>query len=178
MTLDRTGVLGWMRYMTFGGEAMNRWGMGTLLYRATILYALLAILYDTILIAAFCDRLVPEQWGYPAGLALCAVGVVVYALGTFSIYQAIDGRRLATRGIYAIVRHPLYAAWVWCIVPGVALMHGTLLTLATPLVAALFYRLCIPHEEAYLLRQFGQAYARYRRRVGGIVPRLGWEAER
>jgi protein-S-isoprenylcysteine O-methyltransferase Ste14 len=121
--------------------------MGTLLYRATICYALLAVLYDTVLIAAFCGRLVPEHLGYPLGAFLCVFGVLVYALGTLTVYRAIDDRRLATRGLYAIVRHPLYAAWIWCLVPGVALLAGTPLVLAPPLVAAVCYRLCIPHEK-------------------------------
>ncbi|MHC1790763.1 methyltransferase family protein [Solidesulfovibrio sp.] len=152
---------------------MNRWGMGTMLYRATILYAVLAVLYDTVLIASFCDRLVPERLALAAGGTLLLLGLVVYALGTFSVYKAIDAGQLATRGIFAVVRHPLYAAWIWCIVPGLALLQGTLLALLAPVVAAIFYKLCIPHEEAYLHRLHGDAYREYSRRVGGIVPRLG-----
>ncbi|HWQ10390.1 MAG TPA: isoprenylcysteine carboxylmethyltransferase family protein [Holophaga sp.] len=151
---------------------MNRWGMGTTLYRATILYAVLAVFYDTILISAFCDRLVPEREALAAGGTLLLLGLVIYALGTFSIYKAVDGGQLATRGIYAVVRHPLYAAWIWCLVPGLALLQGTPLTLSVPIVAAIFYRLCIPHEERHLLEHFGDEYRRYRQRVGGIVPRL------
>ncbi|WP_246197961.1 hypothetical protein [Solidesulfovibrio aerotolerans] len=69
---------------------MNRWGMGTMLYRATICYGLLAILYDTILLAAFCDRLVPERLALAAAGVLLFLGLVIYALGTFSVYKAID----------------------------------------------------------------------------------------
>lgn len=152
---------------------MNRWGMGTMLYRATILYALLAILYDSILLASFCDRLVPWRLALAVGGTLLFLGVIVYALGTFSVYKAVDAGQLATRGVYAVVRHPLYAAWVWLIVPGLALLQGTPLTLAAPVVAAVFYRLCIPHEESVLRRVHGEAYDCYRRRVGGIFPRLG-----
>ncbi len=150
---------------------MNRWGMGTMLYRATILYVLLAIVYDAILLSAFCGRLVPAGLGVPAGAALCGLGLIVYWLGTVSIYRAIHDKQLATRGIYAVVRHPLYAAWVWCLVPGAALMLGTPLALAAPVVAAVFCRLCIPLEEAHLLERFGRAYLDYSRRVGGIAPR-------
>ena len=103
---------------------------------------------------------------------LLFLGLVVYALGTFSVYKAIDAGQLATRGIFAVVRHPLYAAWVWCIVPGLALMQGTLLALLTPVVAGVFYWLCIPHEEAWLLSRFGEQYRQYCRSVGGIVPKL------
>ncbi|WP_043637735.1 methyltransferase family protein [Desulfovibrio sp. TomC] len=156
---------------------MNRWGMGTMLYRATICYALLAIFYDTILIASFCDRLVPERLALAGAGVLLFLGLVVYALGTFSVYKAIDAGQLATRGIFAVVRHPLYAAWVWCIVPGLALMQGTLLSLLTPVVAAIIYRLCIPHEEAWLLGRYGEEYQRYCRRVGGIVPKFSRSGE-
>ena len=151
---------------------MNRWGMGTTLYRGTILYALLAMLYDAVLVAGFCDRLVPERLAFAVGGTLLVLGVVVYALGVFAVYAAVDARQLATRGVYAVVRHPLYAAWVWLLVPGFALLQGTLLTLFAPVVAAILYKLCIPHEEAHLRREFGAAYDRYRERVGGIVPRL------
>ncbi|WP_428564461.1 MAG: methyltransferase family protein [Solidesulfovibrio sp. DCME] len=150
---------------------MNRWGMGTMLYRGTILYALLAILYDTILIGHFCDRLVPERLALAVGGTLVLLGLVLYTLGVFAVYAAVDARQLATRGVYGVLRHPLYAAWVWCLVPGFALLQGTPLTLGAPVVAAILYRLCIPHEEAELRRVFGQAYDRYRERVGGIVPR-------
>jgi protein-S-isoprenylcysteine O-methyltransferase Ste14 len=44
--------------------------------------------------------------------------------------------------------------------------------LFAPVVAAILYKLCIPHEEAHLRREFGATYDRYRERVGGIVPRL------
>ncbi len=151
---------------------MNRWGMGTMLYRATICYGLLAIVYDAILIESFCDRLIPERLALAVGGVLLTLGFVVYALGTFSVYKALDAGQLATRGIFAVVRHPLYAAWVWCIVPGLALMQGTLLALLTPMVAAMFYWLCIPHEEAWLLSRFGEQYRQYCRNVGGIVPKL------
>jgi protein-S-isoprenylcysteine O-methyltransferase Ste14 len=56
------------------------------------------------------------QWGYSAGLALQLVGVLIalWSLATLgrSFGFAAADRGLVSRGPYAIVRHPVYAAYV------------------------------------------------------------------
>lgn len=150
---------------------MNRYGMGTPLFRATLMYGLLAVFYDVVFESILGGRLVPWHLGAPTGAVLCGLGILVYALGLGGVTRARNEGRLATGGIYAVVRHPLYAGWIWGIVPGLALLWGRPLILAAPVVALVFYRLLVPHEEAHLLERFGQAYHDYRRRVGGILPR-------
>src|SRR5215467_1336419 len=58
----------------------------------------------------------PSHWGVDAGLALQLIGLVVaivslLALGRSFGFVAAD-RGLVTRGPYAVIRHPLYAAYV------------------------------------------------------------------
>jgi protein-S-isoprenylcysteine O-methyltransferase Ste14 len=108
-----------------------------------------------------------------AALALLA-GVLQTGAGSFlGLAQVIRpqtgaGAQLVTGGAYRFVRHPLYSA-------GLMLMWLTphmslnLLALYAALTAYIFIGAAL--EERKLLRQFGQAYADYRRRTPMFLPR-------
>jgi methanethiol S-methyltransferase len=71
-------------------------------------------------------------------------------------------RALDDHGLYGLVRHPIYTAWlaiVW--LPPV--MNGSRLVFA--IVSSLYLCLAVPFEERDLRRVFGDAYAQYQRRV-------------
>jgi protein-S-isoprenylcysteine O-methyltransferase Ste14 len=81
-----------------------------------------------------------------------------------------EPRPFKTPGAYRFVRHPLYVGWMvafWA----TPVMTGSHLALAAMLT--LYILIAIPLEERDLLSHFGGAYARYRRAVGALVPRLG-----
>ena len=88
--------------------------------------------------------------------------------------QAIDGAYgeddLATTGIFGLVRHPIYSAWIVFLIPGLAVLSRSWLLLPTPLAAYLVFKLRIWKEDAYLEDRFGQQYLDYRRHVNEIVP--------
>ncbi|MDQ7833581.1 MAG: isoprenylcysteine carboxylmethyltransferase family protein [Desulfovibrionaceae bacterium] len=149
---------------------MNRWGSGTALYRASLCYAKLAFFYDELLFAAVARPYVKYLPVRPVGAGLVLLGLAVYAAAIMRLYQSYDASRLETGGIYALVRHPMYAAWVVCIIPGVSLLLGGFFVLTAPIFTALIYRLTIRHEEAWLESRFGDAYRHYRTRVGGVLP--------
>jgi protein-S-isoprenylcysteine O-methyltransferase Ste14 len=149
---------------------MNRWGSGTALYRASLCYAKLAYFYDELLFAAVARPYVKYLPVQPLGTALLLLGLAVYAAAIMRLYASHDAGRLETGGIYALVRHPMYAAWVVCIIPGLSLLIGGVLVLTAPLFTVLIYRLSIRHEEAWLEARHGEAYRRYRARVGGVLP--------
>jgi protein-S-isoprenylcysteine O-methyltransferase Ste14 len=69
---------------------------------------------------------------------------------------------LETRGVYAIVRHPVYLAWA-LLVFGSPLMTGTQAVFA--LVSTAYLALAIPFEERGLVETFGHEYEVYRQRV-------------
>lgn len=82
-----------------------------------------------------------------------------------------DRTELVTTGLFARIRHPIYALQGW-------LLIGCVLMLPTPLSAgmAVVHLACIlaksSLEERHLLALHGEEYARYRRRVGAFWPRL------
>ena len=81
--------------------------------------------------------------------------------------------RLVTSGIYARLRHPIYASvWLWCLAQPL-LIQNWVAGPAGLLTFALVFFTRVPLEEKMMLDQFGEEYADYMKRVGGIIPRLG-----
>lgn len=105
----------------------------------------------------------------------CLVGVVLTAISAAAldpldlsgVRQAFgrppDQRQpLKTSGVYRLVRHPIYFAWV-LMVWSLPSMTGTRLVFA--LVSTVYLMLAIPFEERELRRSFGRAYDEYGHRV-------------
>jgi len=118
-------------------------------------------------------------------LAIAAVPLLAAAIALISLTAGVHDvpvslwhqqddmpDRLVTRGPYARVRHPFYAAFT--LVPAgcaAALPHPAT---SAVLVAGTFqlYRTARREERRLLVSPLGAAYARYMRRTGRFVPRL------
>jgi protein-S-isoprenylcysteine O-methyltransferase Ste14 len=73
-----------------------------------------------------------------------------------------ERRPLTTRGLYGIVRHPLYLAWA-LFVFGTPTMTGTRASFA--IISVAYLMLAIPWEERGLVQTFGREYDEYCERV-------------
>jgi protein-S-isoprenylcysteine O-methyltransferase Ste14 len=82
-----------------------------------------------------------------------------------------EGHELVTSGIYARIRHPMYAA-IWCAVIAQPLLVQNWLA-GLPIVAAFTFMWFVrmPREEGMMRAQFGAAYDAYCLRTGRIWPR-------
>jgi len=69
---------------------------------------------------------------------------------------------LLTRGVFGIVRHPLYLGWALFVL-GAPYMTATRFVFA--LVSTIYVAIAIPWEERALIREFGERYEDYRRHV-------------
>jgi len=107
---------------------------------------------------------------HAVGIVLAAAGVCLYAWALASLRSARRTGSLATTGPYGRVRHPIHAAWMGLIVPGIALALRSWSLLATPLVYYAAFRALIQSEEAALLERFGSAYGAYRLRTNLVFP--------
>ena len=114
-----------------------------------------------------------------AGLLL-AVGAAVYAWAMLHLRKGLRSGELVTRGPYSLVRHPLYAASILLILPGVALLFRSWLLLPMPVVAYVAARIFLRAEERSLRHRFGEAFEEYRRKTNALVPRVWprWVASR
>lgn len=151
---------------------MTRWGVGTNLFRFTLLYGKLAWLYDELLFSGMYLTWLAPEVVIPCGIILIVLGFFLYALAIPDLYPSYDAGQLRTRGIYGFLRHPMYAAWLLFIVPGIALIKGTVLFLTIPLASYGYYRRAIRLEERFLEERFGEAYQAYKKTVGAITPKL------
>ena len=82
-----------------------------------------------------------------------------------------EATRLVTGGLYARVRHPIYALSMLLMICSVVVVP----TLPFAVVGALHLCLMVlkaRNEEAHLLGTHGEVYARYRARTSRFLPRL------
>ena len=78
-------------------------------------------------------------------------------------------KRLATKGVYGIVRHPQYPGWILSHV-GVSFLLSVLYSmLFTPVLIAIIY-LISKKEEDELIKEFGREYEDYQKKVPMLIP--------
>jgi protein-S-isoprenylcysteine O-methyltransferase Ste14 len=110
-------------------------------------------------------------------LAVPAVSLLINhfdLFGTRQVWLHLRGRAYESPQFrmplaYRLVRHPLYVGWItafWA-TPTMSVTH---LLFAALLTAYIF--IAIPFEERNLAEQYGESYVRYRKEVGGLVPRM------
>jgi protein-S-isoprenylcysteine O-methyltransferase Ste14 len=83
-----------------------------------------------------------------------------------------EKHELITRGIYGMIRHPMYASqWLWVIAQPL-LLQNWVAGFLNLLVFIPFYILRIRAEEQLMLEQFGDQYRSYMQKVGGVFPKF------
>jgi len=83
-----------------------------------------------------------------------------------------ERHELITRGIYSVIRHPMYASLLLWALAQPLLLHNWIAGGLGPIVFPLFYFLRVGPEERMMLDTFGAEYRGYMQRVGGLVPRF------
>jgi protein-S-isoprenylcysteine O-methyltransferase Ste14 len=83
-----------------------------------------------------------------------------------------EKHELITRGIYGVIRHPMYASqWLWVIAQPL-LLQNWIAGFANLLVFIPFYFLRVQAEEQLMIDKFGSQYQAYMQRVGGVLPKF------
>lgn len=106
------------------------------------------------------------------GIILITIGVPIYLISGLAIHKYFDDGKLATRGIYAYFRHPIYGSWIVFIVPGIILIINSLIGLTVPIFMYGIFKILIVEEDKYLEEKFGEEFFKYKKRVGEIFPKL------
>lgn len=102
---------------------------------------------------------------------LILVALALLGVAWWFLYRARRRDRLATRGPYALVRHPQYVAFVVLLL-AFLVQWPTLLTLAMFPVLVVMYARLARKEEADIEARFGDEYRRYAERTPRFVPRF------
>lgn len=105
-----------------------------------------------------------------AGWVFIAAGVGLYLWSSMRMVSAVRGGRLDTGGPYAVVRHPMYSAWIVFLLPGVTLVSGAWLVFGSSLVAWVFFEKWAPAEEQAMAERFGREYEDYKAVTPSLLP--------
>ena len=149
---------------------LSRWGVGPRISAAAVAYAVLALAATYRWPAACLIQFAPRAAFVAIATVLLAIGIPMLLLAIITVMRAYNRDVLVTSGIFGLVRHPVYSAWIVWIVPGVVLLTQSWPLLFTPVVGYLVFKLLIHREDEYLGRRFGQAYADYHTRVNELFP--------
>lgn len=83
-----------------------------------------------------------------------------------------EKHELITRGIYRVIRHPMYASqWLWVIAQPL-LLQNWIAGFLNLLVFIPFYFLRVKAEEQMMLDSFGAQYQEYMKTTGGVLPKM------
>ncbi len=107
------------------------------------------------------------------GYLLLFVGIGLFIQGWRELYRARQQNRLATDGLYALVRHPQYSGlFIGLFGEGVVHWPTVFSVTVFPLIV-LAYVLLARREEKRVIEEFGDEYRAYRQRVPMFFPRMG-----
>lgn len=83
-----------------------------------------------------------------------------------------EKHELITRGIYGLIRHPMYASqWLWVIAQPL-LLQNWLAGIANLIIFIPFYLLRVQAEEQMMVESFGDTYRNYMNETGRVLPVL------
>ncbi len=109
------------------------------------------------------------------GYVLLFFGIGLFIGGWRELYRAHREGRLATEGLYGLVRHPQYTG-LFVALFGEGVVHWPTVFSVTlfPIIVLAYIRLA-HREERDMIGKFGDRYEQYRRRVPMFFPgRGGW----
>jgi protein-S-isoprenylcysteine O-methyltransferase Ste14 len=122
----------------------------------------------------------PSLPPFLAGLVILVIGElsrfwgVSYAGPLTRVTGGVGAPSLVVRGPFSYVRNPLYVGNILMYV-GVGIMAGALSPWLVIIAAVYFvfqYSMIVSLEEEFLEKEFGEAYAEYRKNVPRFVPRV------
>ena len=115
---------------------------------------------------------VPRIFSLIFGILFIVIGVPLYLISGSTIHKYFNEGKLATRGIYGFIRHPVYGSWIVFIVPGIILIIDSLIGLTVPIFMYVVFKILIVEEDEYLEDKFGEEFYEYKKRVGEIFPKI------
>jgi len=150
----------------------NRLGVGPKWALPTTLYFIAGVIVHFTAYPRFVITQLSPVTCAVTGTSLVLLGACMYAAAWVSLRRGLSNGTLVTQGLYAIMRHPLYASSIFFILPGVALAFRSWLLLPMPVVAYVALRICLSAEDDDLHKQYGDDFARYRDTTNALFPTL------
>jgi protein-S-isoprenylcysteine O-methyltransferase Ste14 len=139
---------------------------------------LIPIIYAATNWLDFANYMLPSWAGW-LGVLILAAAIFVFwrahadlGLNWSPSLEIREKHELITRGIYSVIRHPMYASQ-WLVVVGQPLLlQNWIAGFSNLLVFIPFYFLRVSAEEQLMVEQFGDQYRAYMQKVGAILPKF------
>lgn len=180
-------ILAWAAYLLLhsllaAGRVKAAVPLGTQAYRLVYtlisVVGLLGLLY-LMAVAPAAQLFVPPGWVRYVAMIFASWGVIIVIvsfrhlsmLRFLGLKKAAD-TGLVREGIHGYVRHPIYSGTILVLI-GMVGYNPTDVSLATVLTVCAYLPLGIRWEEQKLLKQYGEAYEKYKKEVPAVVPRRG-----
>jgi len=139
---------------------------------------ILPIIYAATNWLDFADYSLPVWAGW-LGVIVITGSVVVFwrahadlGLNWSPTLEIREKHELITRGIYGVVRHPMYASQLLWSLAQILLLQNWIAGFGSLLVFFPFYFIRVGAEEQMMLEQFGNQYRSYMQKVGGVFPKF------
>ncbi len=140
---------------------------------------ILPLIYSATSWLDFANYNLPPWAGYLGALIMLSALFVFWrshadlGLNWSPSLEIRDKHELITRGIYGVIRHPMYASqWLWVLAQPL-LLQNWLVGFINLLVFIPFYLLRVQAEEKMMIDRFGEQYKTYMTKTGRVVPKLG-----
>lgn len=122
------------------------------------------------------DALWRSQWWMTVLLVIGVAYWITMMRGALAVNRqagqpTVKNTVIVDRGVYAIVRHPIYSGDVY-LMTVLALVYPFVWTVATCGWAIIVFITWMFLEEALLRKRFGARYEEYRKRVPMVVPNI------
>lgn len=108
------------------------------------------------------------------GIVMIACGLIFWlsAVVKSGITGEVESNNLVTTGIYAHVRHPIYAAFLY-IATGLILISQNVILFVLPVIFwALLTLVMMKTEEKWLFDTYGNEYLEYSKKVNRFIPKV------
>lgn len=107
-----------------------------------------------------------------AGILCIAGGIILWYAAVFSakIDITIKSNRLETGGVYAIVRNPIYSAFLFICIGALLFCRNWYVLILPPLFWAYLTVFMKLTEEKWLSERFGEEYKAYSKQVNRFIP--------
>jgi protein-S-isoprenylcysteine O-methyltransferase Ste14 len=118
-------------------------------------------------------------WASWLGVVLLAVALFIFwrahadlGLNWSPSLEIREKHELITRGIYGIIRHPMYASqWILAFAQPL-LLHNWIAGFLNLIAFIPFYFIRVKAEEQMMLDSFGTQYQEYMKKTGGVLPKI------
>lgn len=139
---------------------------------------ILPIIYASSNWLDFANYTLPAWAGW-LGVVLIAISVFIFwrahadlGLNWSPTLEVREKHELITRGIYGVLRHPMYTSQLVWSIAQILLLQNWIAGFGSLVVFIPFYFMRVNAEEQMMLEQFGDQYRSYMQKVGGLFPRF------